>query len=74
MRPTFEMLAFQLSKSWNIRVNQAKQSLGQLPLPLLYDPSIPIEKNRIYIAAATSLPAESSFTDTCCFVLSLIHI
>jgi len=68
MRPTFEMLAFQLSKSWNIRVNQAKQSLGQLPLPLLYDPSIPIEKNRIYIAAATSLPAESSFTDTCCFV------
>lgn len=68
MRPTFEMLAFQLSKSWSLHVKQPKQSMGQLSLPLLYESAMPMNENHVYIAKAEDLPALSPPIDECCII------
>ncbi len=68
MRPTFEMLAFHLTKSWHIRVQHPRKSLGQLPLPMLYDPSIPLEESQIYIASAAGLLDKTASITACCFI------
>lgn len=68
MRPTFEMLVFQLSKMWNIRSRPTKHGLGQLPLPLLYEYPMAIKKNHIYISTADNLPSGRLETEECCII------
>jgi hypothetical protein len=68
MRPTFEMLVFQLSKIWNIRSRPAKHSLGQLSLPLLYEYPMDIKNNHAYISTVDNLPPEWLETEECCII------
>jgi hypothetical protein len=39
-----------------------------MPLPSLYDPAIPIESNRVYIADAKFLPKKTPYLSNSCFI------
>jgi hypothetical protein len=62
------MLVFQLSKTWQIHVKKPAYKLNQLPLPLLFDPSLPINKGQVYIAKADQLssPPNDNCIIICC--------
>ncbi|GAK40844.1 helix-turn-helix domain-containing protein [Paenibacillus urinalis] len=70
MRITFEMLVYQLSKKWNIHYEAAEHSLEGLHPPLLYESSLAVQKNHIYVMSDNR---NSSYAG-CCLVYCGIPI
>ena len=52
------MLTFRLGRLWDIQATPPQSDLGQLPLPLLFNPLAPAESGQVYIACSSDLPAE----------------